>query len=1717
MTTISQNGGIIYIQQSGSNIQYQKLVTTGAWTTISSWPATFTNGTPSAGSILTVQLNTNITVSSTQGAANGYFKTGSNYITYDGSTSNYTVTISGLTNYNGFIQNGTSTIDGYHTVTVQNINLVSSASTLNTTTFGGWLCQNYFGKNSTTNLITVTNCSNSGTIGISNGGICGQYFGYNATATISNCYNIGTISNNSGGICGPYAGSSGGTITISNCYNTGAFSGTGGGGIVGQQSGLTNGRITISNCYNTGTITGTSIGGIAGQQFGYNTSQTCSILNCYNTSSIGSTGSAGICGLGAGANTSFTPVINITNCYNLGTISSTCSGILGGNSGTNTNIPTVTITNCYSAYPTNSGSAITSMVQSIPNKWPTPTQTNCYSTTQVSWSDTSAKAALTGFPTSLYVSNPGTTWITLALNTPYVLSSFNSQIYSPNTVTSSNLSYTSSAGLFSSSTYSLISVNSAATPSNVTIASATGALTITNSNYTTSSYVEQVFVYKGTYPNYYAYNFNTFSLTLQPFNISQNGGTVYIQQSGTDIQYQSNSTSGTWTTISSSNWPVTITNSNPVSGNILTVSLFSAITVSSTQTVNGYFITGSNYITYDGSTSNYTVTISGLTGYTGFIQNGTSITDGYHTVTVKNINSALASSSTLTTSGWICQNYFGKNIKSISGYNAATNLITVTNCSNSATVGSSNGGICGQYFGYNADATITNCFNTGSASAGSCGGIVADSLADSGGTVTISNCYNTGNVGANSGGICGTKGGSNNGTVTISNCYNTGNISGNGGGGGIAGQQFGYNTNQTCSISNCYNIGTINTTSTTTGPGGICGKGAGNNTAAISYTPVINISNCYNLGTISNGTGSPVIGCAGILGGNPITASTITPTITITNCYSVNPSSAPSDAITTMTTPVPTQTNCFSYTTWTDTSAKAALTGYPTSLYVSNPGTTWTSVATDSPYVLSSFNSQIYSPNTVTTSNLSYTSSAGLFSSSNYSLISVNNAAAPINVTIASSTGVLTVTNSNYSESSYVEQVFVSKGTLPNYYAYNFNTFSLTYNIISQNGGTVYIQQSGTNIQYQSNSTSGAWTTISSWPVIFKNSNPVSGNILTVQLNTNITVSSTQTVNGYFVTGSNYITYDGSSSNYTVTISGLTSYTGFIQNGTSTTDGYHTVTVQNIKSAFASSSTLLTSGWICQSYFGKNIKNAVGYNSATNLITVTNCSNSGIIGTNNGGICGQYFGYNADATITNCFNTGTSINDNSGGICGPFTGSNNGAITITKCYNTGTISGDGGGGGIAGLKFGTNTSQTCSISNCYNTGSITTNSNSSGGICGRGAGYNTAAISYTPTINTTNCYNLGTIGSLCSGILGGNGSSNTNIPTITITNCYSAYTSNSGSAITSMVQSIPNKWPNPSQTNCYSTLQSAWSDSSALSALTGTPTSVSLYSSNPGTTWTSVSTNTPYVLSAYNSEIYTPNVYSNPTLPTYTTIPGSFSSADGYTYSLVSANTNNGFINSNTGSLTFTNLTWSFSYTANVLASKGTAPSYTAYNISTYTLNNVYCFKEATKILCFTDKEEYIPIENLKPGVLVKTVSSGFKKIEAIGYARVYYDIKNNGRTKKNLYKLCKTEFPELFEDLVITGCHSILVKEFINEEQRNKTIEVNGNTYLTDSHYRLPACADNRIQIYDVDDVHVVWHFSLEHTDYFMNYGVYANGLLVETTSNRMMKELACLNPVNF
>ena len=170
---------------------------------------------------------------------------------------------------------------------------------------------------------------------------------------------------------------------------------------------------------------------------------------------------------------------------------------------------------------------------------------------------------------------------------------------------------------------------------------------------------------------------------------------------------------------------------------------------------------------------------------------------------------------------------------------------------------------------------------------------------------------------------------------------------------------------------------------------------------------------------------------------------------------------------------------------------------------------------------------------------------------------------------------------------------------------------------------------------------------------------------------------------------------------------------------------------------------------------------------------------------------------------------------------------------------------------------------------------------------------------------------------------------------------------------------------------------------------------------------------------------------------------------------------------------------------------------------------NIMCFKEGTNILCFdqeTNTEKYIPIEDLRNGALVKTRSSGYQPICMIGNSTIY-NPSHKLRGKNRLYRCSKDKYPDLTEDLIITGCHSILVYT-ITDKEREDLEELMGKIYVTEQRYRLMACVDERAEPYDQEGLYTIWHFALEHEHIRANYGVYANGLLVESSSKRMMSE---------
>ena len=177
-------------------------------------------------------------------------------------------------------------------------------------------------------------------------------------------------------------------------------------------------------------------------------------------------------------------------------------------------------------------------------------------------------------------------------------------------------------------------------------------------------------------------------------------------------------------------------------------------------------------------------------------------------------------------------------------------------------------------------------------------------------------------------------------------------------------------------------------------------------------------------------------------------------------------------------------------------------------------------------------------------------------------------------------------------------------------------------------------------------------------------------------------------------------------------------------------------------------------------------------------------------------------------------------------------------------------------------------------------------------------------------------------------------------------------------------------------------------------------------------------------------------------------------------------------------------------------------------NDGSYYLYPAYpCFLEGSTILCQVDgNDTYVPVEQLKAGTLVKTSRNGYKKVELIGKGT----IQNPGtdtRIENRLYKCSPSKYPELKNDLFITGCHSILV-DSITDIQREKTMQQLNDIFVTDKKYRLMACIDERAEPWASEGTYTIWHFALESEQITGNYGVYANGgLLVETASLRTMK----------
>ena len=203
-------------------------------------------------------------------------------------------------------------------------------------------------------------------------------------------------------------------------------------------------------------------------------------------------------------------------------------------------------------------------------------------------------------------------------------------------------------------------------------------------------------------------------------------------------------------------------------------------------------------------------------------------------------------------------------------------------------------------------------------------------------------------------------------------------------------------------------------------------------------------------------------------------------------------------------------------------------------------------------------------------------------------------------------------------------------------------------------------------------------------------------------------------------------------------------------------------------------------------------------------------------------------------------------------------------------------------------------------------------------------------------------------------------------------------------------------------------------------------------------------------------------------------------------------------------SITFTNVSYNFEGSFSVKVICGAIP----YNETAIAQLTITCFCKGTEILCITDKEEYIKVEDLKINTLVKTYKNNPKKIVSI-YKTIY-------KNDSSYHQICKiSNYKNQTNDLYLTGGHSILVDE-LSETEKSKTLEYwNEYKKINDKYLLLSCVNDNVVKIDDEND-YEVYHIVLENDDELEQYGIYANGILTESMSihcyKNSTKNLLCI-----
>ena len=180
-------------------------------------------------------------------------------------------------------------------------------------------------------------------------------------------------------------------------------------------------------------------------------------------------------------------------------------------------------------------------------------------------------------------------------------------------------------------------------------------------------------------------------------------------------------------------------------------------------------------------------------------------------------------------------------------------------------------------------------------------------------------------------------------------------------------------------------------------------------------------------------------------------------------------------------------------------------------------------------------------------------------------------------------------------------------------------------------------------------------------------------------------------------------------------------------------------------------------------------------------------------------------------------------------------------------------------------------------------------------------------------------------------------------------------------------------------------------------------------------------------------------------------------------------------------------------------------------NTLTITLSSIHCYNKDTLILTkIHDIEQYIKIQDLMPGDMIKTYIHGFKPLKYLLSANVI-----SGTYELNsLYLIKKNTTNNLNEDLIITGNHLILVDNVSQIILKNKLKKkIYRKKIKIDDKECLLACDYPGAIRLNAGEQYQIYHLVLDGDN--ERYGIYVNGgfLSESTTEKILMKKTNILN----